>query len=510
MTSFATPVEARVRIYPRVTMGRRLLAVDAATRRPLVGAVVWGCLDADCAMPTEVVTDADGLAPFPSLGAGQATFTVVSAATRSDGKPTHERVSVLSTEATDLYVPLRENPVGATTGFNGGVGFQQVRASGTYWLGLIATSIIDFPGMRVSRLLGDPIYSEVPGINQRVPVPGAIVIYTSPALNIPQEVKARSLGFGQPGDRSAVAFATRGDSSQLATLRSVDLLSYVGSADFTLQQTIELSPRLDVPDTADVNGNGLCSNAQRCPMGSEDVPDWAGFPRLSLSPNRELARRTEVVVPRVPSTLDTVVVAGIETDPVRGAIPTGFASKTAGAPSNDGTRPVDPLLLRTGVPFAGIESSRAGIWSVALSTRSSAETARLFHATGDLPTKVLTQPFLPLPGPGSLAAPTRTWTPKQPEWASLRSTGAEVGRLAVTGADVRHTFYFPIVLGQTALTLPRAPAGPGSDPLSASAAVEVTAIDLSSTESWDELVGFSRSNLSTWSLSIDGYSRVDR
>lgn len=511
MMSFASPVESTVRIYPRPSVGRRVLVVDAARRRPVAGAVVWGCLVADCAMPTEAVTDQQGLAAFPMLAAGPATFTVVSPALRADSKPTHERVSIVSTNATDLYVPLRENPVKASTGFNGAIGFQQVRASGAYWLGLVATAIGDLPGQRLSSLLGDPVFTELPNVNQRVPIPGAVVLYTSPGLNIPNEVKPRSLGFGQAGDRPAVAFATRGDLSQLATLRSVDLLSYLGSADFTLQQSVELNTRLDVPDTADVNGNGLCSNVQRCPMGSEDVPDWAGFTRLSMSPNRQLTRRTEVVLPRVPSTLDTVVVAGIEDDPFRGALPTGFASKAAGAPANDGTRPVEPIMLRTGVPFASLESSTTGLWSVALSTRSSAESARVLHTGASLPTKVSVQPFLPLPGPGAFAPLTRTWTPAQPEWASLYSTGAELGRLALTGGDVRHTIYFPITLGQLTVMVPRAPAGPGADPgAEAGVKLDVAGVDLSSSTSFDEVISFPGVNLSTWNMVVDGYSRVDR
>lgn len=511
MMSFASPTQSRVRIYPRVTTGRRVLVVDAARRRPLAGVVVWGCLDGACTMPTEAVTDALGLAEFPMLGSGPATFTAVSPQTRTDGKPTFERASILSTSTADVYLPLRDNPVAASVGFNGAVGFQQVRASGQYWLGLIAIGIGDLPGMRLSTLLGDPIFTELPGINQRVPVPGAVVIFTSPGLNIPTEVKPRSLGFGQAGDRPAVAFATRGELSQLATLRSVDLLSYVGSADFTLQQSLELSSRLDVPDTADVNGNGLCSNPQRCPMGTENVPDWAGFPRLTMSPNRQLSRRTEVVLPRVPSTLDTVVVAGIEDDPFRGALPIGFASKAAGAPAMDGTRPVDPVLLRTGVPFAGLEASTPGVWAIALSTRSSAESARVFHAPGALPVKLAVQPFLPLPGPGAYAALTRTWTAKQPEWASLYSTGAEVGRLSLVGSQVRHTVYFPVTLGQTTVAVPRAPAGPGLDPgAEPMPGLEIAGVDLSSGTTWEELVSFTGVNLSSWNLVIDGYSRVDR
>lgn len=510
MMSFASPVEVRVRVYPRVTTGRRVVVVDAPRRRPLVGVAVRGCLDADCQTPMDVDTDATGTALFPQLGAGRATFTAVSPATRADGRPTWERVSILSTTATDVLIPLRENPVRASSGFNGTVGFQQVRTSGTYWLGLIASSIGDLPGQRLSRLVGDPVLTEIQGVNQRIPIPGAAVVYTSPALNIPTEVKPRSLGFGQPGDRAAVAFATRGELNQLATLRSVDVLSYVGSADFTIGAQVEIATRLDVPDTADVNGNGLCSNPQRCPMGTEDVPDWAGFSRLSLGPNQVLSRRTEVALPRVPAALDTVVVAGLLMDPVRGALPVGFASKTPGAPM-DSTRPVEPAVLRTGVPFAGLETAPSAVWTVALSTRSTAETGRVLRLPAVMPLKVAAQPFLPLAAPGTYAPSTRTWTPGAAEWASLYTSGAEVGRVGLTGSTVRHTMYFPVTLGQTSVSLPSAPMGPGSDPGQESMVdLEVVAVDLADVFPWDEVTSFEGVNLGAWNAVIDGYSRVDR
>ncbi|MCA2981163.1 MAG: hypothetical protein INH41_25045 [Myxococcaceae bacterium] len=509
--SFATPASSRLRIYPAVAQGRRAVVVSAASRLPLAGVVVWACLDPDCAMPLEAVTDASGIAAFPTLGEGPATFTAVSPEVRTDAKPTYERVSITQTRAADVYVPLRDNPVGASTGFNGSVGFSQVKASGAWWLGLVATSVSDLPSMRLARLLGDPVLTQLDGVNQRVPIPGALVLFNSPVLGFTRDVKPRAFGFAQAGDRAAVAFATRGDLSQLATLRTVDLLSYVGSSEFTLQASAELSPRLDVPDTADVNGNGLCADPQRCPMGSETVPDWAGFTRLSMSPNRALGRRTEVVVPRVPSTVDTVIVAGVELDRWRGLLPTGFASKAAGAPGNDGTRPVDPLLLRTGVPFAGLETSQAGLWSIAVSTRTNAESARVFRATGSLPSRVAVQPFLPLTGAGAYSAPARRWSAPAAEWASLYASGAELGRVALVGADVRHTVYFPISVGQTGVALPRAPNGPGADPGREGAPdFEVSAVDLASTTTVDEVFSFPDVNLSTVVTVVDGYSRIDR
>lgn len=511
MTSFASPTEMRLTIYPRVTSGRRVVVFNGPQRTPLAGAIVRGCLDADCSSPNDVTTGADGVAAFPALGAGPATFTAASPALRTDGKPTWERVSIVSTTSTDLLIPLRENPVAATSGFNGSVGFQQVRQSGTYWIGLIATSIVDLPAMRLSSLLGDPVYTEINGINQRVPVPGAAVLYTSPAFNFPQDVKPRSFGFGQAGDRAAVAFATRGELADLVTLRSVDLLSYVGAADFTVQRSVDVTTRLDVADTTDINGNGLCSNVQRCPMGTEDVPDWAGFTRLTLAPNQPLARRTEIAVPRVPSNVDTVIAAGVELDAFRGAVPTGFASKTPGAPAADGTRPVDELVLRTGLPFAGIESSETGVWMLGASTRTGAETSRLFRASGALPLRILTKAFLPLIAAGSLDALQRRWSAEQSTWNSAHSNGADVARLSITGSAVRHTIFFAMAASQSGIHVPLAPSVPGQDPAGqADSHLELAAIDLIESTPVDDLFSFEGVNLTTWLQATDGYSRVDR
>jgi hypothetical protein len=509
--SFATKGTCRVRIYPKITSGRRVLVVDAAHRRPLSQVVIWGCLDEQCAVPTEALTDQEGVAAFPALGSGPASFTAVSSTVRIDGRPAFERASILSTSSPDVYLPLRENPARANTGFNGSVGFSQVRTSGTYWLGFLATSIGDFPSMRMARLLGDPVFTSLEPIDQRVPLPGALVLYTSPALNIPNEVKPRSFGFGHAGERSAIAFATRGELAQLTALRAVELLSYVGAADYTLQTDVELTARLDVPDTADINGNGLCTNAQRCPAGSEDVPDWAGFTRVSMSPNRRLSRRTEVAVPRVPQVFDSVVVASLEFDLFRGALPTGFASKTPGAPGPDGNRPVEPLVVLSGVPFAGVETSSPGLWAVALSSRSTGESARLVRTNGTMPSSVSIAPLLPLPDPGSYALSTRSWTPAQPQWNALHAGGADLGRLELLGASVRHTVYFRIVANQGAVVVPRAPNGPGVDPGSEpTVPYDVAVIDLSSSTSVDEVFSFTGVNLSTWNVAIDGYSRIDR
>ena len=195
-------VEASVTIVPALVVGRRVVVVDAANKQPLALARVMGCEQSDCAAPTQVLTDAQGVASFALLGPGPASFTVVSAEVRSDGLPTFERASVIGTRSADVYLPLRANPTRASAGFNASVAFTKVSTNGTYWAGFVASSFGDVPSVRPSELLGDTFSVRIDTINQRIPVPGAVVLYTSPAFGFPQEVKPRSFGFSQPGTQS--------------------------------------------------------------------------------------------------------------------------------------------------------------------------------------------------------------------------------------------------------------------------------------------------------------------
>ena len=201
--SALAPVEAAVLVLPNSMGVHRVVVVDAATQTPVVNAKVWGCEDAACtSAPVEAVTDVNGAATFAGFGAGKHTYTIVTSEIRSDGLPRYERASIIGTSAVDLYLPLRDNPIRTAAGFNGSLSFTRVSTNGTYWAGLVATSFDDVISMKPGDLLGDTFSVQLDTINQRIPVPGAVVLYTSPAFGFPQEVNPRSLGFSQPGTRA--------------------------------------------------------------------------------------------------------------------------------------------------------------------------------------------------------------------------------------------------------------------------------------------------------------------
>jgi len=409
-----------------------------------------------------------------------------------------------------VYLPLRANPTRASAGFNASVAFTRVSTNGTYWAGLVATSFGDVPSMRPSDLLGDTFSVRIDLINQRVPVPGAVVLYTSPAFGFPQEVKPRSFGVSQPGTRFVVGYAGRGELEQALTARSVDFLGYLGSFDYALDSQIVLSPRLHVPDTTDINGNGLCTNPQQCPMGSEQVPDYANFTRLSMTPGRQQGVRTEVVLPRVVQTVTTVLVSAVQIDSEAGLLPVGFASRTPGMPGSDGTRPVDSVTLRSGAPYNGLEIARPGLWVVATNAQGTGLSARLTRYPA-LPLRAVVEPLLPWPAQGSYAPDARTFSPGQPAWSSVYSSGAELARVSITGTEQRHVIYFAIDGAQTSVSVPATPTGPGLDPAAqATPGLEVVTVDLSAGVSVDEVISMRGVNLSNWVIGIDGYSRFDR
>lgn len=503
--------EASITIIPRVMMGRRVIVTDAETGGPLPNVTVRACPAGDCTTPTDVVTTAQGTADFPLLDGTATTFTAVPATLRTDGLPALERASILNTTATDVLIPLRENPVRGNAGFSASVSFSDVSTVGSYWAGFVTASASDIPSLTASGLLGDNFMVEIPGVGQQVPVPGALVLYTSPGLGFPQEVKPRSLAFAQPGtSRFVQAWAGRAYLESAFALRSIDVLSYLGAFDYAHVPGIAFSPKPFVADSSDVDGDGLCSNMQRCPMGSEDVPDYARFTPLAFQPRRQQKLRTEVVLPRVPSTFDTILVASALFDDRAGMLPTGFASKTPGMTGSDGMREVEPVTIRGGPAYNGLEIATPGIWALAGNAGGTASSGRLVRSTV-LGSRVLITPFLPAPAMATYTPGNRTLNPGQPAWASVFSTGGELGRVALTGTDTRHVIYFAMANGQTAIVWPSAPTGPGQDPSAqAMTKLEVVAVDLIGGVSVEQVFDASGVTLSSWSSVIDGYSRLDR
>ena len=162
-----------------------------------------------------------------------------------------------------------ENPVRGNAGFSASVAFSDVSTAGSYWAGFVTASASDLPSLTANGLLGDNFQVEIPGVGQQVPVPGALVLYTSPGLGFPQEVKPRSLAFAQPGNsRFVQAWAGRAYLESAFALRSVDVLSYLGAFDYAQQPGIGFSAKPWVADSSDVDSDGLCSNLQRCPFQS--------------------------------------------------------------------------------------------------------------------------------------------------------------------------------------------------------------------------------------------------
>ncbi|MBK7860685.1 MAG: Ig-like domain-containing protein [Archangiaceae bacterium] len=501
--------EMTLTIYPHVAQGRRVIVVDAASHAPLAGARVRACEGAAC---SDGFTDDAGVALFQDAGSGAADFTAVALEVRAgDGLPRYESASVVGSAATDVYLPLRDNPVHGRGGFSATIQFSDVTTTGDYWAGFAAASVSDLPSWDLQQLLGDNFFVEIPTLNQSIPVPGPVVLYTSPGFGIPMEVKSRSLGFAESGVRNGIAFAGRSDATVALALRSTDFLSYLGAFDFALQLDVPVGAYAMVPDATDVDGDGLCASMSRCPMGTEDVPDYARFAPMQLTPRRQQQRRTEVVVPKLPGTLDQVVVAAIETSPEGGVTPTGFSSKTAGAPGTDGTRAVDPIVLRSGPPYGGLEISTPGVWVLGASNDGNSSSARVTRGPTLAP-RTLVAPLLPVPRNCSYSAATHAFTAGQPEWSSVYSSGGELARVSITGTQSRHTIYFAMQSGQTAVPVPSLPAGPGLDPtLQADPRLEVVTVDLSSqVGSVDDTFTLAGPNLGSLEQVIDGYARFKR
>ncbi len=511
------PREATLVLYAAVTAGRRVRVVDAATRLPLAGVEVLGCdappLDAACPSPVTAATDAQGEAVFAAFAQGPASFSVASGELRTDGLPRYERVSVARTTARDVLVPLGFNPVHGAAGFNASISFTEVHSTGNTWAGFTVLSAQDPPDLSLQQLLGETFNVTLPTVMQKLPVPGSLVLYTSPGLGIPDELKGKSLGLGQPGRRAAVAFAGKTDLAQLAALRSAELLSYASAFDYTLAPFNDIAAYPRVPDAADVDNDNLCANPQRCPMGSEDVPDYARFTPLSLKPNQLQQRRTEVVLPALSDGFDNVIVSAVEVTPELGLTPLGFSSRAAGAPGAGGARPVANVNLRSGAPYAGLEAGSPGIWAIAAGLGTGAVnvegnvSARLTQGAL-LPTRVVIAPFLPLATGSTYSVTTRTFLPGQPAWNGLASAGAGLARVVLTGSANRHVIYLALEGSMTGLRVPESPAGAGADPAAQpTSSLDVVAVDLAGNLTAAGLMDLAGANLTLLPAHLDGYSR---
>jgi hypothetical protein len=129
-----------------------------------------------------------------------------------------------------------------------------------------------------------------------------------------------------------------------------------------------------------------------------------------------------------------------------------------------------------------------------------------------LPTSVQVTPLLPAPTGGAFSLVTRAFTPGQPAWSSVYSSGGELARVSLTGTEVRHTIYFALAPNQTQVGWPVVPTGvPGKDPATEmGASLEVVAVDLVNGTTVEGLFEASGTTLVGWTSAIDGYARADR
>lgn len=517
--SSAPAAQVSLRVIPPLAEGRRVVVIDASTERPLPGVEVLGCdappSGAPCAAPVSATTDANGIAAFPTFASATSDFSAASSELRSDGLPRYGIVSIAATPARDVLLPLSENPVAAAAGFTASLAFTQTHSSGDTWLGFAALSLSDPLSADLRRLLGETFIATLPGTGQRFPLPGSVVAYRSTAFGFADEIKGRAYALSGPGRKMAVAFGGKTELSRLLEVRSTELLAYAGALDFALEPPFPVGQRPLVPDTLDLDGDGLCADPAVCPNGTELLPDYNALPSRGFTPNREQKRRTELVIANLPPSLDTAVLTAVETTGEAGLVPLGFSSRVAGQPLEDGTRPVEPVVLRSGAPYAGAEAGQPGIFALALQGTSQRPDGRgnvsgRLTRSAELPLRVVLPPFLPLATGSTYASAARTLTTAQPAWNALASAGATLGRVTVTGSSTRHVVWFPLSGSQTGLRLPEAPASSAAvDPASEMLAeVEIAAMELSAGMTAEEAVDATGPHLNRLATFVAGYSRL--
>lgn len=511
----STTSEAALTILPALGTGRRVTVVDFATRRPLAGVAVALCEGATetaaCPVaPVEAPTDASGVAAFPGSTAASVSVAIVSTELRADGRPRFERVSVPFTAARDLLLPLRANPVEGSGGFNATLSFSEVRTRGPDWLGFAVMSFADPSDLDPVDLFGDTFFFNEPFTGSRVPIPGAVVAFRQAGLGAPVALKDRAYGLAQAGRRTSIGMAGKVDFLGGGVAGSADPLAYAGALDYALRDATPVPHLPWIVDAQDLDNDGLCADPRRCPRGSEKLPDYFALPGLAFTPRREQLRRTEVLLPNVPAALDTVVVAAVETGVEAGAQPLGLASRTAGAARPDGTRPVQPVVVRSGAPYAGVEAGEPGIWAVA-----GAFDGQGFFGPGgsfsghllrfpSLPAQVTVPPFVPLASGATYNFGTRTFTPGA-SWAAV-SASAQLVRVALLGSQTRHAVYVPARAAQGPLRIPAPPPSTtGVDP--ASEATVALSVDALRFLAPDDPLDFGGANLVELPTALGGWSR---
>ena len=502
----AAPASASFVAYAPASAGERVVRViDAATRAPLQGVRVALCPDPPASGPCpgllEGQTDAAGEARFLT-SAALVDVAAASPDLRSDGLPRYDRVSVAATSAVDVLLPLESNPVHGSAGFTAGMGFGSAHGSGEVALGLTVAARWDVVDQDLGDLFGDLFFVTLPVSGQRAPFFGSTVAALDLGFPVPVPVKQAADAPADPGPRGVVGFGGKVPLDALGVAGSADLLSYVGALDYAVAAPVGFSARPFVADAADVDGDGLCADPQRCPAGSEDVPDYSAFPRLTFTPARQQLLRTEVQLPALPPGVDSLVVAAVQARADVGALVLGLTSRSGGAAA--------AAVLKSGAPYDAAEAGRPGLWAFATSALPGGgrrTTARLLLADA-LPVSADLGPLLPLPAGMSVDPAARTVSVGQPAWDAVAAAGASLGRAVLRSAQGRHVVYFEVTSGQGAIRVPDAPSGLAGDPASDPAVgLELQAMELAGGVSAGDALDLRGPNLSELPALVSRYAR---
>lgn len=485
--SAAAPVTATISIDAPAASGRRVVAIDTLTHQPLSGVVVEACdnppVNVPCPSPITVTTDARGSATL-AFDSAPMDLSAVSSATRSDGLPLYDRVSVLATSATTVVIPLSRNPVAAAAGFRGTMSFDSVQSTGSLLLGMQLASVEDPSSIDLRTLFGDPFLVKLPTTQQQIALPGSTIAELRDPFGEAVPIKATADALAQAGDRVVTSLGGAFDPQTLTTLGATDVLAYAANmqVDFSSEIGVPLLP--------------LGSDA-----GVQTGPDYALFPSVRGQPSRIQSERTEIQLPSLPAGLDTAIIVRAQSTANAGLVFDGLTSRTGGAPAPDGSRALGTVLIASAPPFGGVESGESALWVHGYASAGAGSAGAIVRA-GALP-GIVAIPALPsLPTGTSFDTGSRTLS-MGPTWSSLGATS--VGRWIATDNVSRHVVYLPVST-RTQWRIPAAPTTGAPDALAAPTTSETSALAFGS--SFDATFDLTTVKIADPSSTLQLYSRA--
>ena len=277
-------------------------------------------------------------------------------------------VTVQNIQAEDIRIPLTEKQgSGPVAGFTGQFDESQLNTTGDITLGLAGASL---PGslldMDLQKLLGDPFVTEieVPGFgSQTFPLPGGLVAHGQVFgldLNVKETYYVNTsggarLGWGLagkvPAQRLINLFQGGGGQGDVLTT----LLPLFNRFDHAVRP-LNLQEQPRVTDSNDIDGDGNTS---------EQVPDYNGFPNVTLTPTVQQNLVSDVDVSNFPVMTDgdasvAVIVGGTYLDSP-GLVPLGISATS----DEDGDGTPDSRRLSLAPPHSSATGGRYTVMAIA-------------------------------------------------------------------------------------------------------------------------------------------------